>query len=215
MYSGGTEIISAGGSANGAVFSGGTAIMSTGAIASGTFGFAGDGDLVINQTTGTNVLFGGTVSGLTSSTQILDFANTSFGVNTTVSYANSGGSGTLTVTDGTTSASVNVIGNYTSANFKSAADPGGGTEVFDPPSVPNGGTATPNANTATSNGNTTSSLLPGGGGFNFNPALFMNYAAVLSDGKQFGTWTPGGESDATMAALTSAVSQPMFGGPHR
>ncbi len=64
------------------------------------------------------------------------------------------------------------------------------------------------AATPAGNGKTISRPVQGGD-FSFNPTLFANYAAALADGKQLGAWTPAGESEATMAALTSAVTQPM------
>ena len=132
---GGTAYVSSGGTAIGTIFSGGTEVMSAGAVASGTFDFASNGDLVIDQTSGT---FGASISGLTNSGQILDFANIASS-GASVSYSNSGTSGTLTVTNGTNSVSVNLIGTYSAGSFKSANDGSGGIEVYDPSLVPNGG----------------------------------------------------------------------------
>jgi hypothetical protein len=211
--------------------------VSTGAVASGTFDFAGNGALVIGQTNGSNITFGAPVSGLVSATQILDFANISFGVGTVVSYVSDGGSGTLIVTDGTTSASVNLIGNYTSANFSSGNDGNGGVDVWDPPVVSNGGgvSSRPNSSPPASGGNNTASdelrfakpplvanggtsstvgsgQVPSGpslGGVAFNHALFAHFAATLSDAKQFGAFTSAMQNHETLAALSSAFAEPL------
>jgi len=151
-----------------------------------------------------------------------------------------GGSGTLTVTDGTTSGSVNLIGTYTSGNFVLTSDGNGGTEVYDPPIVPNGGTVT-------SGGSSNPALVTSGGSggandmagfFNglhqlvaaaapptsgqqagghldgeFNHALFTNYAATLSDEKQFGPGTPIGGNPGESVTSTG-IAPPDFNHHH-
>ena len=50
-----------------------------------------------------------------------------------VGYSNSGTSGTLTVSDGTHTTQLNLIGTYTIASFKTADDGTGHTMLTDPP----------------------------------------------------------------------------------
>jgi len=59
-----------------------------------------------------------------------------------LSYTDSGGSGTLTVTDGTTTAQLHLIGAYTVGSFKTSVDGTGGTIITDPP-VSNGAALAP------------------------------------------------------------------------
>jgi hypothetical protein len=71
----------------------------------------------------------------------LEFASGGAGIH--LHYAPRAGSGTLTVSSGSTPvAQINIIGTYTSANFSAGADSQGNVKIFDPV-VPNGGTAEP------------------------------------------------------------------------
>jgi hypothetical protein len=68
--------------------------------------------------------------------QFIDFASVSSGASASLQYrpANAANtSGTLTVTDGAHSASVLLVGNYTSNSFVTSAAGDGSPEVFDPP----------------------------------------------------------------------------------
>ena len=65
--------------------------------------------------------------------QSLDFTGVNFaGASVTFTSAASHTSGTLSVTDGTHSATVTLVGHYTTANFTSANDIAGHLKVFDP-----------------------------------------------------------------------------------
>jgi hypothetical protein len=195
-------------------------------VASGTFDFAGSGDLVIDQTGGT---FGASISGFVNPSQILDFADIS-SAGATLSYANSGTSGTLTVSNGGNSVSVNLIGSYTSGNFAFGNDGNGGLEVYDPPVVSNGGTTSSGPNTSApasggnitasgdfsfdppalvANGGISSTVLGGPGGNDFNPALLIQFAAALPDGKHFGAFTSAAADSDALAAFSSAFAQPL------
>ena len=77
--------------------------------------------------------FGGTISGMTTSAQVVDLADISYGSSTTFSYAGNSSSGTLTVGDGTHTAHLALVGSYATANFSIYADGSGGTDVVDPP----------------------------------------------------------------------------------
>jgi hypothetical protein len=65
----------------------------------------------------------------------LDLAAIGFGANTTLGYAanNSNTGGTLTVSDGTHTASIALLGQYMAASFATASDGHGGTLISDPP----------------------------------------------------------------------------------
>jgi regulation of enolase protein 1 (concanavalin A-like superfamily) len=80
--------------------------------------------------------FSGTVAGLNGN-DVLDLADLAFGSNTTLGYAansnNTGG--TMTVTDGTHTANIALLGQYMAASFSTSADGFGGTLIHDVPSA--------------------------------------------------------------------------------
>jgi hypothetical protein len=87
-------------------------------------------------TTGTlklddSLAFTGQVSGLTGS-DALDLADVSYGANTTATFLGNTSGGTLTVTDGTDTANIALVGNYLSSNWDLSSDGNGGTIVVDP-----------------------------------------------------------------------------------
>jgi len=100
---------------------------------SGTVTFAGpEGALQLDSANG----FTGEVSGFGALNQI-DLAAIGFGANTTLGYTanNTNTGGTLTVSDGTHTANVALLGQYMAASFATASDGHGGTLVTDPPVV--------------------------------------------------------------------------------
>jgi hypothetical protein len=78
--------------------------------------------------------FGGTVSGLALG-NFLDLADIAFGQTTTLGYApnanNTGG--TLSVTDGSHTANISLLGSYVAARFTMSDDGGGHVLITDPP----------------------------------------------------------------------------------
>ena len=74
----------------------------------------------------------GTVAGF-GSNDVLDLADLAFGGNTTLGYAaNSNDTGgTLTASDGTHTANIALLGQYTAASFVMSADGFGGTLIHD------------------------------------------------------------------------------------
>ena len=92
-------------------------------------------------TTGTlkledSVAFAGQISGLTGS-DALDLTDISYGPNTTATYLGNASGGTLTITDGTHTASIALVGDYLSSNWNLSSDGNGGTVVVDPASSNN------------------------------------------------------------------------------
>ena len=75
--------------------------------------------------------FTGNVSGLTGS-DTLDLANVSYGPNTTASFSGNATGGTLTVTDGSQSAHIALVGDYLTSGWTLSSDGQGGTAVVDP-----------------------------------------------------------------------------------
>src|SRR5215813_9893880 len=69
--------------------------------------------------------------------QLLDLADIALGSNTTLGYvANSNNTGgTLTVSDGTHTANIALLGQYMAASFVMATDGSGGTLIHDPPAT--------------------------------------------------------------------------------
>ncbi|MHC2251103.1 hypothetical protein ACVILK_000795 [Bradyrhizobium embrapense] len=78
--------------------------------------------------------FAGTVAGITGADAI-DFANISFANVHTPTFNGTSSSGTLTVTDGTVTASIVLLGNYMASTFATSSDGHGGTLVVDPPAT--------------------------------------------------------------------------------
>ena len=81
-------------------------------------------------------LFTGEVTGFTGQDQ-LDLADIAFGSNTTLGYAanNNNTGGTLTVSDGTHTANIALLGQYMAASFVMSADGFGGTLIHDTPLI--------------------------------------------------------------------------------
>jgi autotransporter passenger strand-loop-strand repeat protein len=129
----GSETISSGGVLNGATISGGGVVD----IQSG--GTAGSSTITISS--GTLKLedsqhFGGSISGLaTSGVQNVDLVDIQFAT-LTLGYSGNSLSGVLSASDSAGhAATLNLIGNYTLANFQTQAtnDGHGGTLITDPP----------------------------------------------------------------------------------
>jgi len=78
----------------------------------------------------------GSPAGVTEEIDLLDI---SFGPGTTETYAGGTTSGTLMVTDGTHTANLALLGQYSTANFSLSSDGHGGTIVTDPPLVGSSG----------------------------------------------------------------------------
>ncbi len=78
--------------------------------------------------------FTGTVAGMSGSDTI-DFANINFANVQTPTFTGNASGGTLTVTDGTVTASIALLGNYMASTFTASSDGHGGTSVVDPPAM--------------------------------------------------------------------------------
>ena len=93
--------------------------------------FAGStGTLILDDALG----FTGQVSGLSGSDAI-DLADVSYGSNTQATFLGNDNGGTLTVTDGTQTANIDLVGNYLSSYWTLSSDGNGGTTVVDPVST--------------------------------------------------------------------------------
>jgi len=80
--------------------------------------------------------FRGAVAGFDGS-DVLDLADVAFGKNTTLGYAanSSNTGGTLTVSDGTHTADISLLGQYMAGSFVMSADGFGGTQIQNPPAA--------------------------------------------------------------------------------
>jgi autotransporter passenger strand-loop-strand repeat protein len=130
VMSGGSEYI--GGALAGATLSGGFLEIKSG-------GTAGTSQIAFTSAGGTLQLddsqhFSATISGFGVPGNI-DLRDISFGSGTTLAYDNLGTSGTLTVSDGTHTATLNLLGQYVAGNFTKQTDNNGGTLITDPPLV--------------------------------------------------------------------------------
>jgi len=92
--------------------------------------FAGSsGILTLNDA----LAFKGQVSGLAGSDAI-DLADVSYGANTQATFLGNTEGGTLTITNGTQTANIALVGDYLSSNWTVSSDGNGGTLVVDPTS---------------------------------------------------------------------------------
>jgi len=135
---GGTQQVFAGGTIDGATISDGLLEMQSGAAGSGTITFSGGGTLRLDGTGA----YGFLVAGF-AVPDIFDFSAIAF-ASATKQYVGNTSGGTLTVSDGTNSASILLLGNYSLASFNLGPESGGtGTVVTDPPVSSNGVIAPP------------------------------------------------------------------------
>ena len=87
------------------------------------------------------VAFTGKISGL-AGVDALDLADVSYGANTTATFSGNINGGILTVTDGTDTAHIALVGDYLNSAWTLSSDGHGGTTVVDPPLA---GSVFPNA----------------------------------------------------------------------
>jgi hypothetical protein len=130
--SGSLDTVVGGGVATDAIISGGTLdIRSGGSIGTGatTFATSGGGTLLLEN----SLTFSGLVAGFGKPDR-LDFRDIAFTSGaTSATWSQSGTSGTLTVSSGTHTAALTLIGQYVAGNFHVSTDGHGGTFVTDPP----------------------------------------------------------------------------------
>jgi hypothetical protein len=97
----------------------------------GNVAFAGStGTLKLDNSSG----FSGMVAGMTGSDTI-DFADISYATIQNPIYSGTSAGGTLSVTDGSHTANIALIGNYLASTFVASSDGHGGTSVVDPPAA--------------------------------------------------------------------------------
>ncbi len=130
VLSGGTETVH--GKAIGGTIHGGLFEVASGGTASGFVSFVSGGTLQLDAGAG----FTGVIKGFAVPDRI-DLRGIAFGAGTTKSFteAASHTSGTLTVTSGTHTVHLTLLGVYSTSNFNLATDNHGGTLVTDPPLV--------------------------------------------------------------------------------
>jgi autotransporter passenger strand-loop-strand repeat protein len=92
VLSGGTAYVEPGATGGSTILSGGTEIVASGGIVSGTVTFVSSGELILEEST----TFGGTIFGLSNTSEKLDLADISFGSTTSMTYSGNTQSGTLT-----------------------------------------------------------------------------------------------------------------------
>jgi len=129
---GGILVVSSGGTINGATMSGGTVeIQSGGLTGANPITYTGGAALILDASTN----FNGAIAGFTAAGEYLDLRDIAFGSSTSMSFVEAGNnlSGTLTVTDGTHTAHLNLLGSHTPGQFTSASDGHNGTVITDPP----------------------------------------------------------------------------------
>jgi autotransporter passenger strand-loop-strand repeat protein len=128
---GGFLVVSSEGMVNGATISGATAeIQSGGLTGTNPITYAGGAALILDDSAN----FSGTIAGFTDG-DYLDLKDIAFGSSTSMSFVEAGNnlSGTLSVTDGSHTAHITLLGNYSPSQFTSASDGHGSTVITDPP----------------------------------------------------------------------------------
>ncbi|OAF06213.1 hypothetical protein AYJ54_21350 [Bradyrhizobium centrolobii] len=116
-------------SKNSLVIGNGASVEITGAY-SGSIRFAGaTGTLIIDDSS----TFTGSFRGQLAIGDIIDLTDIAGGANASLTYSGNGSPGTLTVTDGTHTANLAMLGNYSLGNFIASSDGNGGTSIADPP----------------------------------------------------------------------------------
>jgi hypothetical protein len=99
---------------------------------SGTVTFAGPtGTLKLDQ----SASFAGKIGGQLATGDVIDLTDITAGAGATIGYSGNNSPGTLTVGDGTRTAHIALLGNYSLANFTPSSDGHGGTSVVDPPTA--------------------------------------------------------------------------------
>ncbi len=117
------------GTASGGTIDRGVIAVASGGTASGTVTFISGGTLQLDTGAG----FTGIISGFAVPDRI-DLRSVVFGAGTTMSFTEAVGntSGTLSVSDGTNTANLMLLGLYTTSSFALSTDNHGGTRVTDP-----------------------------------------------------------------------------------
>jgi autotransporter passenger strand-loop-strand repeat protein len=140
VHSGGTEYIASGGFASGTTISGGVVEVASNAVTSGslfTFALSGGGTLQLDDSQ--HFASTGLVAGFgpPKSTERIDFSDIPFVSGaTTVNYTSGDAgntSGTLIVSGGGHTASIELLGQYMAQQFQVTSDGHSGTLVTDPP----------------------------------------------------------------------------------
>ena len=92
---------------------------------------ASGGDIVLDNP----AAFSASIAGMTNASDKIDLGGFTYGAGETVSWTEAAGntSGTLTVTDGSKTASLTLLGSYVTSDFSLSDDGIGGTYVVDPP----------------------------------------------------------------------------------
>jgi autotransporter passenger strand-loop-strand repeat protein len=132
VSSGGAEHVLSGAVLSGATISGGLVdIQSGGTAGTSQINFTSAGGTL---QLGDSVHFNGVISGFGVPGGI-DLRDIAFGVGTTLGFTEAGDnlSGTLTVSDGTHTANITLLGQYVAGNFTKQSDGNGGTLITDPP----------------------------------------------------------------------------------
>jgi autotransporter passenger strand-loop-strand repeat protein len=138
---GGEQVVLASGTASGTTINGGKVeVQSGGSIGSGPITFTNSGGILQLDASQS---FQGLIAGFASPSGVLeeiDLVDITFGKTTKVSFkeAQDKLSGTLTVTDGTHTANLTLLGQYSAHDFTLASDGGTGTMITDP-AASNGG----------------------------------------------------------------------------
>jgi autotransporter passenger strand-loop-strand repeat protein len=134
VNSGGLEEVLSGGTASATTINGGTLEVASGASISGPITFTSAGGILELDASQS---FNGLIAGFASPKGIIeeiDLRDISFGKKTKVSFKEDKNhlSGTLTVTDGTHTANLTLLGQYSAGNFRLSSDGFGGTMIIDP-----------------------------------------------------------------------------------
>jgi hypothetical protein len=87
--------------------------------------------------------FKGAIGGQLAIGDVIDLADVTAGHSATIGYTGNNSPGTLTVSDGTHTASIALLGNYSLASFSASSDGHGGTSIVDQPPLASQGHGAP------------------------------------------------------------------------
>jgi hypothetical protein len=162
------------------------------------------GKLILDHSTG----FAGQISNLTgngslSGSDQIDLKDIAFGAGTTVSYAGTSTSGTLTVTDAQDhTANIALVGNYLGSTFTPSSDGSGGTIVIDPPVKQDLASGTFSFSEAASTDTDTVTVTPQNGGQGY-VGSFTADAVTAANGQESVGW----HFNFDQPAVTKTVAQ--------
>lgn len=163
----------------------------------------GNDDIICRPDSGAATTLHETITGLTAR-DTLDFTTIDFATVRQATFSGSKAGGTLTISDGTHTADIALIGNYLNSSWTLSNDGNGGTTVVDPPGGPASGAASPSPSSGEISG------LPGGG---VGPGGALEFAPYQSAADQVASWNSPSSGDVGGTSSWELPPVPSLTGP--